>query len=131
MGNCHPGLRATLDLTVTDQNTAEALGSGDLPVLGTPAVLAVAEDACVRAIADEVEDGQTSVGVLAEVEHLAPSRIGTSVTAEATLIGHHGRRLEFRVVVRDGDEVVAKVHHRRVLVDRAQFLERAGVTTSV
>lgn len=129
MGNCHPGLRATLDLTVTDENTAEALGSGDLPVLGTPAVLAAAEDACVRAINDQLEPGQTSVGVLAEVEHLAPSRVGVTVACEATLIGHHGRRLEFRVVVREGEDVVAKVHHRRVLVDRAEFLAKAGVAT--
>jgi fluoroacetyl-CoA thioesterase len=125
MGSCDPGLREQLELTVTDENTATAVGSGDVPVLATPAILALAERACVGAIDDDLEDGQTSVGVFVELEHLLPSAVGATVAAEATLIGHHGRRLEFRVVIREGDEVVAKVHHRRVLVDRERFLAKA------
>ncbi len=126
MGNCDPGLHEQLLLTVTDEQTATAMGSGDVPVLGTPAILALAERACVQAICEDLEEGQTSVGVFAEVEHEQPSKVGATVAADATLIGHHGRRLEFRVVIRDGDEVVAKVHHRRVLVDRERFLEKMG-----
>jgi fluoroacetyl-CoA thioesterase len=124
MGRCDPGLRHARVLEVTDEHTAIALGSGDVPVLGTPALLALAEGACVDAIAGEVPDEETTVGTWAEVEHLKATPVGATVCATATLIGHHGRRLEFNVSVEQGDEVVAKVRHRRVLVDRVRFLER-------
>jgi fluoroacetyl-CoA thioesterase len=126
MGNCDPGLKLARTLEVTDERTAVALGSGEVPVLGTPALLALAEGACVDAIAGDLPDGQTSVGTYAEIEHLKPSPVGTSVHANATLIGHHGRRLEFNVLVDQDGEMVAKIRHRRVLVDRARFLEKAA-----
>jgi len=128
MGNCDPGLKKTSDLTVAKEHLANALGSGDVPVLGTPAILALAESACVAAICDDLPEGKTSVGSYAEIEHLLPTPVGHEVQAEATLIGHHGRRLEFNVVVRQGDDIVAKIRHRRVLVDRDRFLEKVGAT---
>lgn len=124
MGSCDPGLRHRTDLAVTAEHTAARAGSGDVPVLATPTLLALAEEACVAAIAGDVPDGQTSVGAWAEVEHERATPVGHTVTAEATLMGHHGRRLEFSVVVRDGDDVVARVRHRRVLVDRQRFLDK-------
>lgn len=124
MGDCNPGLSDVRTLVVDEGHTAASLGSGDVPVLGTPAVLSLAEKACVTAIADDLPEGGTSVGAWAEVEHLCPVPVGAEVTAEATLRGHHGTRLEFVVVVRSHDEVVAKVRHRRVLVDRDRFLAK-------
>ncbi len=124
MGRCDPGLRHIRTLDVTDDHTAAVVGSGDVPALATPALLALAEGACVDAIATDVDDADTTVGVWAEVEHLRAVPVGHTVCATATLMGHHGRRLEFSVTVEDGDELVAKVRHRRVLVDRARFLER-------
>ena len=106
------------------EHTAEALGAGDVPVLGTPAVLALAERACVEAISDDLPEGQTSVGAWAEIEHLQATPVGQMVCAHATLIGHHGRRLEFNVVVEHDGDTVAKVRHRRVLVDRDRFLAK-------
>lgn len=126
MGNCDPGLKRTRTLEVTEDRTAIALGSGEVPVLGTPALLALAEGACVDAIAEDLPEGQTSVGIYAEIEHLQPSPVGTRVTAQATLLGHHGRRLEFSVLVEQDGETVGRIRHRRVLVDRARFLERAA-----
>ena len=128
MGSCDPGLRQTRSLTVSPAVTAVELGSGDVPVLGTPALLALAESACVAALADDLPEGKTSVGAWAEIEHERPTPVGQEVCAEATLIGHHGRRLEFNVMVRQGDEIVARIRHRRVLVDRERFLERVGAT---
>lgn len=128
MGSCDPGLRETRSLTVSPAVTAAELGSGDVPVLGTPALLALAESACVAALAHDLPEGKTSVGAWAEIEHERPTPVGREVCAEATLIGHHGRRLEFNVLVRQGDEIVARIRHRRVLVDRARFLERVGAT---
>lgn len=128
MGSCDPGLRESRHLVVDERHCADRLGSGDVPVLGTPALLALAEGACVDAICDDLEEGQTSVGTWAEIEHLSPTSIGSEVEASATLMGHHGRRLEFAVTIRDGDEVVAKIRHRRVLVDRERFLAKAGIS---
>ncbi|MFA9429837.1 thioesterase family protein [Egicoccus sp. AB-alg2] len=126
MGHCDPGLKRNRQLTVAPEHTAERLDSGDVPVLGTPALLALAESACVQAIADDLPEGQTSVGAWAEVEHLKATPVGHTVCAHATLIGHHGRRLEFNVLVEDGGETIAKIRHRRVLVDRARFLQKVA-----
>jgi fluoroacetyl-CoA thioesterase len=124
MGHCDPGLKLTRSLEVEREHTALALGSGDVPVLGTPALLALAEGACVDAIRADLPDGETSVGTWAEIEHLKATPVGHEVSAHATLIGHHGRRLEFNVKVEDGGETVAMVRHRRVLVDRDRFLAK-------
>lgn len=126
MGRCDPGLKLNRDLVVTEDHTARSLGSGDVPVLGTPALLALAEGACVQAICDDLPEGETSVGTWAEIEHLKATPVGHTVTAKATLLGHHGRRLEFSVIVEEAGETVARVRHRRVLVERARFLERLG-----
>lgn len=126
MTELDPGLSATRRLSVTEDDTAERAGSGDVPVLATPRLLALAEAACVEAVAAEIPDGQTTVGVHAEIDHQRPTPVGEDVEVEATLIGHHGRRLEFNVTVRTGGEIVARIQHRRMLVDRRRFLERCG-----
>lgn len=129
MGELDPGLAATRSIEVTEADTAVAVGSGDVPVLATPRILALAEAACVDALDGELPEGRTSVGSYAEVEHHEPSRVGATVDVEATLIGHHGRRLEFNVVFRQDGVIVAHVNHRRVLVDRDRFLERCEPDT--
>jgi fluoroacetyl-CoA thioesterase len=121
-----PGLSARVELTVTDADTAQALGSGDVPVLGTPRVLALAEAATVAVTARLIPGGVTTVGTRAEVEHRAPTPVGRRVTALATLAKVDGRKLAFDVVVRDGEDLVADVRVERVLVDRRRFIEKAG-----
>ena len=81
-----PGLEATVEERVTDAMTAERLGSGDVPVLGTPAVLALVEAAAVAAVAGSVGPGQATVGSAVELQHVAPTGIGRTVTATAGLI---------------------------------------------
>jgi fluoroacetyl-CoA thioesterase len=125
---CDPGLKHDRALTVAGQHTATELGSGTVDVLGTPAVLALAEGACCDAIADELAEDETSVGTWAEVEHLRPVPVGASICAHATLIGHHGRRLEFTVTVEHAGETIARVRHRRILVDRERFLAGAALS---
>lgn len=126
MGRCDPGLKLARLLEVDESHLASSLGSGDVDVLGTPALLALAEGACVDAIRDDLEHGQTSVGTWAEIDHLVPTPAGGTVCATATLIGHHGRRLEFNVRIQQDEVLVAKVRHRRVLVDRERFLTKVG-----
>ena len=119
------GLTARVELTVSDADTAQSLGSGDVPVLGTPRVLALAEAATVVALARELPSGVTTVGVHAEIEHRTATPIGRTVHATATLTKQDGPRLHFDVTVREGEKVVAEVRVRRVLLDRQRFLARA------
>lgn len=120
-----PGLSARVELTVTDADTAQAVGSGDVPVLGTPRVLALAEAATVAATARLLPSGITTVGVRAEIEHRAPTPIGRRVTALATLAKIDGRKLLFEVAVRDGEELVAEVRVERIILDRQRFIAKA------
>ncbi|MEV4545861.1 thioesterase family protein [Micromonospora echinaurantiaca] len=121
-----PGLTARVELTVTDADTAQAVGSGDVPVLGTPRVLALAEAATVAATATRIQPGSTTVGVRVELEHLAATPVGRTVVAQARLAKVDGRRLLFEVSVTDGGEPVAEGRVERVLVDRQRFVERAS-----
>ena len=70
------GLTARVELTVTDADTAQTLGSGDVPVLGTPRVLALAEAATVLATTSRLPTGTTTVGTAVTLRHLAPTPIG-------------------------------------------------------
>jgi len=121
-----PGLSAKIELKVGEQDTALALHSGDVPVLATPRVVALCEQASVAALAGELEEGTTSVGMRVQLDHLAPTAIATEVTAEATLEKVEGRRLTFTVAVRDARSLVAAGKVTRVLVDRAAFLSKCG-----
>lgn len=118
---CVPGRRATVTLQVSDDDTALALHCGDVPVLATPRVLALAEQAAVEALGSCLPEGKTSVGAWVELEHLLPSRVGDTVAAEAVLLGVHGRRLEFSISVTTDGEEIAHLRHHRVLVSRSRF----------
>lgn len=120
-----PGLRATVAETVTEDRTAERVGSGDVDVLATPALLACVERAALAALEGSLEPGQTSVGARVELEHLAPTPMGVRVEATATLEDVDGRRLRFSFSVTDPGGEVARGIHERVVVQRGPFLETA------
>jgi fluoroacetyl-CoA thioesterase len=122
-----PGLRAAFHYTVTGADTAAAVGSGEVPVLATPRVLALAEQATVAAVAGALEAGATTVGVRVELDHLAPSPVGADLQVQAVLERVAGRRLQFAVRLRDGGRPVASGLITRVVVDAAAFLRDAGV----
>ena len=121
-----PGLRADFDHTVVEQDTAVALSSGDVPVLGTPRVLALAERATVAAVAGALGPGATTVGTRVELEHLAATLVGATVRVAAELERVDGRKLEFAVELRDGARLAARGRVTRVLVDRDAFLATAA-----
>ncbi len=123
--NLAPGLTASVTLVVAEADTALALGSGDVPVLGTPRVIALAEQASIEAITGDLPDGRTTVGYQVQLAHLTPTAVGGTVVAEATLEQVEGRRLTFRVSVNDARGLVAAGRITRVIVERARFLERA------
>ncbi|MEQ4306007.1 thioesterase [Plantactinospora sp. B6F1] len=123
-----PGLTARVELTVTDVDTAQAVGSGDVPVLGTPQVLALAEAATVAATASRLPAGMTTVGMRVELDHRMPTPVGRTAVAQARLAKVDGRRLLFEVAVTEGATTVAEGRVERMLVDRQRFLARAQGT---
>lgn len=121
-----PGLAGRVRLDVAEADTASALGSGDVPVLGTPRVVALCEQAALAALGTMLSPEQTSVGMRVQIDHLAPTRIGGVVTADATLEKVEGRRLTFTVAVNDRCGLVAAGRVTRVVVERERFLDKAA-----
>ena len=120
-----PGLCAELDLTVAKADTARALCSGDVDVLGTPRILALMEEATVKAVAGHLEAGETTVGTRVELSHVAPIAVGSSVKAEVTLDKVEGRRLIFNASVSDESGLVAAAKLHRAVVQFGPFMEKA------
>lgn len=119
------GLSAKVELTVTDADTAQTMGSGDVPVLGTPRVLALAETATVAATTGRLVSGTTTVGTRVELEHTAAVPVGATVVAHAILAKVDGRRLLFEVRVSTDGQTVAEGRVERALVDRQRFVSQA------
>lgn len=120
-----PGLAATVEVTVKEGDTAEALRSGDVPMLATPRVVALAEEASVHAVRDELDDGDTTVGVRVQLDHLLAVPVGRSVRAEAKLENVEGRRLTFVVSINSERGLVAAGKVTRVIVARDRFIAKA------
>ena len=124
------GLRATVRAAVTEADTATAMGSGDVPVLATPRLLALAEAAAHAAVAPQLGDGLTTVGTSVSLEHRRASPPGTEVVVEAELTEVDGSRLVFGFIARvdgtDDDVVLGAGTVERVVLDRARFIARAG-----
>lgn len=119
------GARAEVCAVVTDADTAVALGSGGLAVLGTPRLLAWCEAATCRALDGALAPGASSVGTWVRVDHLAPSAVGEQVTVRAELRAVDGRRLRFEVMVTDAaGTLVGRGNIERVVVDDERFLAR-------
>ena len=117
-----PGRTAELEFQVGDADTAEVLGSGDVPVLGTPRLVAWAEATTVAAVANHLDDGQTSVGTHVALRHRAPSVVGTTITVRAELIDIDGVQLRFAIVAHDGEHEIAQGEVERAVVERERFL---------
>lgn len=122
-------MSAVLRFTVTDDDTALALGSGSLPVLATPRLLAWCEAATCAALEDDLDPGETSVGTRVELQHLAPSAVGQDVDVTARVVHTDGRLRRFAVAARnvvDGKpgKLVGSGEVTRVVVDAERFLAR-------
>jgi fluoroacetyl-CoA thioesterase len=125
------GLRATVRAVVGEADTAASMGSGDVPVLATPRLLALAEAATVAAVAPRLGAGQTSVGTAVRLEHRRPSPLGAELAVEAELTEIDGLRLVFMFIARgpgagpqDEGEVIGAGTVERVVLDRDRFLAR-------
>jgi predicted thioesterase len=119
------GICGQTELVVTDDDTAASLGTGEVPVLATPRVVQLCEQAALAAIGPNLEPGQTTVGFRVEFTHLTPVLVGNTVVATATLERCEGRRLVFNTSVTDACGLVAAGKLTRVLVDTDRFMEKA------
>jgi predicted thioesterase len=109
---------------VGDDDTALVVGSGDLPVLATPRLIAWMENAAMRSVAQTLGDNETTVGGKIDVSHLRPSAVGTEVIVTAVLDNAEGRKRTFSVVAKDSEGVIAEGMHVRFVVDRERFMEK-------
>ncbi len=120
------GLKHTSTLVVTDDVTAVKIGSGDMAVLATPAMMALMENAAMLAVADELPEGCTTVGGHIASSHLKPSKVGDTVTATAEVVKVDGKKIEFKVSACSGDVLIGEGSHLRFVVDRERFLSKLG-----
>lgn len=119
------GLSAQKRVVVNDRNTAASMGSGDLEVFATPAMVALMEHAALSAVAGELPEGSTTVGAEMNVTHIKPSAVGAEVAATAVLTAIEGRKLTFNVGARDEAGMIGEGIHIRYVVDRVRFMEKA------
>jgi fluoroacetyl-CoA thioesterase len=122
--NLEKGMRGDAKLVVTEADTARALGSGTVEVLGSPRLVALCEEACCNAVAHALDDGTTTVGMRIQFDHLQPTPVGAEVVAEALLEKIEGRRLKFTVSASDSGGLVAAGKITRVLVDVDRFMAK-------
>ena len=118
------GLKHTSELTVTDAVTAIAIGSGDMPVLATPMMMALMENAAMLAVKDKLPEGCTTVGGHIESSHLKPSKVGDKVSATAEVTKVDGKKIEFKVTAYSGDTLLVEGTHLRFIVDKERFLSK-------
>jgi predicted thioesterase len=118
------GLKYTSELTVTDDVTAVKMGSGDMPVLATPAMMALMENAAMMAVSKELPEGCTTVGGHIESSHLRPTKVGDKVTATAEVTKVDGKKITFKVAAYCGDTLLGEGTHLRFIVDKERFMSK-------
>ncbi len=116
-----PGREGRAEMVVEETDTAIALGSGDVSVLGTPRLVALCEAATVDAVSGALGASRTTVGIRVELDHLAASHVGDAIAATAHLDGVDGSRLRFSVTASDGEREVGRGVVVRAVVDRERF----------
>ena len=118
------GLIYTSTLVITTEHVAAIMGSGDLHVFATPAMVALMENAAMMAVAEHLPEGATTVGAMINTSHVKPSPIGDTVTTTAVLTEVEGRKLTFSIKAEDSKGVIGEAVHVRYVVDREKFLSK-------
>lgn len=120
------GLKSESRTVVSAENVAATMGSGDMQVFATPAMVALMENAAMNAVAGVLEPGASTVGVEMSVSHVKASPVGAEVTASAVLTEVDGRKLTFEVRAWDDKGTIGEGRHVRFIVDRERFLAKLG-----
>ena len=119
-----PGAKGTAQAVVDSSNVASTMGSGEIEVFATPAMIALMEAAAVAALKEHLEEGETSVGIRLEVSHTAATPVGMDVRAEAEVTEIDGRRIIFQVAAFDAKEKIGDGRHERFIVKTGKFMEK-------
>ena len=119
------GIQGEASAVVTEEKTAAAVGSGDLPVFATPYLAAMMEQAAQMSIAPYLEEGSSSVGTCLNIQHIAATPVGMRVCAKSKLEQIDGRRLLFQVEAYDEAEKIGEGTHERVIIKKEKFLLKA------
>ena len=122
------GIRGRQSVAVTPENTAKTMGSGTLNVFATPALVALAEKTCWMSVADALDEGCGSVGTKLELEHTAPTPVGMTVRATATVTGvsENGKLITFRVEASDDWGPIGEGTHTRAVIANDRFLQKCN-----
>ena len=118
------GLKYESQTVVSEANTAATLGSGDMAVFATPAMVALMENAAMLAVKESLPEGSATVGTQMNTSHIKASPLGATITASAELTAVEGRRLTFVVKAWDEKGVIGECEHTRFVVDRERFLSK-------
>lgn len=118
------GLKHNSVMRVEAGNTAEFIGSGDMAVLATPAMVALMENAAMLAVALHLGEGETTVGTMVSTSHLKASKVGNIIEARAELVAVEGRKLDFKIEAYDGETLIGEGTHTRFVVNREKFLSK-------
>jgi predicted thioesterase len=121
-----PGATAEVEMVVTPDRTADAMGNRGVHVLATPFLIGLLEDAAGAVVRPHLPPGAATVGTRVEMRHLAPTPVGMTVRARATLVETDGKRYVFDVEAWDEREKVAEGRHERFVIPSLEkFLDRA------
>ena len=118
------GKQYTSTMIVEEKHLACNVGSGDLPVFATPMMMALMENAAMLCVADELENGSSTVGGQISSSHIKPAGLGKTVTATAELISAEGRKLKFKVSASDEGGLIGEGEHLRFIIDKEQFMSK-------
>lgn len=119
------GITAQITRTITEEDTAEKVKSGSLPVLATPMLSAAMEEAAVKALAPFLSGHETTVGGSISLIHKAPTLPGHTITVTATVTEVRGKKISFHITASDENGDIGEADHDRFLVDSVKFMEKA------
>jgi fluoroacetyl-CoA thioesterase len=120
------GLTGSAEVIVSQSNTAKTMGSGNLDVFATPAMIALMEKAATEAVHHCLEEGSSTVGTVINVKHMTATPIGMKVTSRAELKEVDGKRLIFTVEAFDGKDKIGEGYHERFIINAERFISKAN-----
>ena len=118
------GIKGLAQALVEQEDTAKAVGSGDLLVYATPCMVALMEGAACESIAPFLADGESSVGTMMNVSHTSATPVGMEVRAESVVTAAEGRKITFEIVAYDECGEIGRAVHERVIIQAERFLEK-------
>ena len=119
------GITGSLECVVTEEKTAKRMGSGELDVYATPAMIALMEETAYKSVSMELDEGMGSVGTLMNVKHVAASPVGMKITCKSELVEVDGRKLVFHVEAFDEEGLIGEGTHERFIIQNEKFQKKA------